>query len=104
VPWGDLVDVEFASKELVQLEAEKDFKGGFPAGAVRGFRKVMQLIRAAMDERDFAAMRSLHFEKLKGNRSCEWSMRLNKQWRLILQIKEAKPKNVIRIIAIDDYH
>jgi proteic killer suppression protein len=77
-PGAFFVEVEFASKVLRQLEAEKDFDGGFPAEAVRGFRKVMQLIRDAKDERDFGAMKSLHFEKLKGNRSHERSMRLSK--------------------------
>lgn len=31
-------------------------------------------------------------------------MRLNDQWRPILEIKTAKPKNVIMIVDIVDYH
>ena len=98
------MEVEFGNKDLGKLEAEKDFKGGFPADAVRGFRKVMQLIRAAKDERDFYALKSLHFEKLKGKRSHQRSMRLNNQWRLILEIEGGVKENTIRIIAIEDYH
>ena len=63
------MDVEFADKDLGRLEVDADFDGGFPREAVRGFRKVMQVIRSAKDERDFYAMRSLHFEKLKGDKA-----------------------------------
>jgi proteic killer suppression protein len=45
----------------------------------------MQYIRAASDERDFYALKSLHYEKLHGKRSHQRSMRLNDQFRLILQ-------------------
>jgi proteic killer suppression protein len=98
------MDVEFGDKDLSKLEADKDFAGGYSAEAIRGFRKVMQVIRAAKDERDFYAMKSLHFEKLKGNRSHERSMRLNKQWRLILSIAGEVSKAKVTVIGIEDYH
>lgn len=49
-------------------------------------------------------MRSLNFEKLKGSRSHQHSMRINQQWRLILELKQANPKNVVVVVAIEDYH
>jgi proteic killer suppression protein len=49
-------------------------------------------------------MKSLHFEKLKGNRSQQYSMRLNEQWRLIVEIKGNAPNKVIAVISIEDYH
>lgn len=64
----------------------------------------LQFIRVAPDERDFYAMRSLRFEKLKGNRSHQYSMRLNDQWRLILEVKPGQPKNTVVVVAIEDYH
>jgi proteic killer suppression protein len=45
----------------------------------------MQTIRAAPDERVFYQLKSLHFEELLGNRSHQHSMRLNDQWRLIIE-------------------
>jgi toxin HigB-1 len=71
---------------------------------VKGYRKVVRFIRAAGDERDFRAMRSLNFENLKGNRCHQHSFRLNDQWRLIVEIKEGNPKNVIEVVDIEDYH
>ena len=71
---------------------------------VRAFRKRMQQIRAAADERDFYSLKSLHFEKLKGNRQDNYSMRLNDQYRLILRLEGEAPKKVVRLIGIEDYH
>jgi proteic killer suppression protein len=64
----------------------------------------MQSIRAAVDERDLRAVRGNNFEKLKGNRSHQYSMRLNDQFRLILGIKKSTPKNIIVVVNIEDYH
>jgi proteic killer suppression protein len=98
------MDVEFADDDLQNLETDPEFTAGLSVALVRAFRKRLQFIRAAVDERAFYAMKSLHFEKLKGDRSHQYSMRLNDQWRLILEVKEARPKNVIKIIGIEDYH
>lgn len=64
----------------------------------------MQAIRAAEDERAFYAMKSLHFEKLKGDRSHQHSMRLNDQWRLILEFERGNDGKVVLVIGIEDYH
>ena len=98
------MDVEFADPDLARLETDSDFSAGHSKAVGRGYRKVLGFIRAALDERDFRAMRSLNFEKLHGNRSHQYSLRLNLQWRLIIEIREAKPKNVIVVIGIEDYH
>src|SRR5947209_17972822 len=98
------MEVRFVNPDLERLERDANFNGGYPPEAVRGFRKVMQAIRAAVDERDLHAMKSLHFEKLKGDRQEERSMRLNKQWRLIVKIIPDTPKNRVAVLAIEDYH
>lgn len=98
------MEVDFEDNRLDRLECDATFTGGFDPDAVRGFRKVMQVIRAAVDERDFYAMRSLHFEKLEGARADERSMRLNKKWRLILELKGAAPNKRVLVKAIEDYH
>jgi proteic killer suppression protein len=98
------MDVEFSDDDLEKLETDLAFTAGFSGAIVSAFRKRLQFIRAAVDERAFYPMRSLRFEKLKGNRSHQYSMRLNDQWRLIVEIKPANPKNIIVVIAIEDYH
>jgi proteic killer suppression protein len=71
---------------------------------VRAFRKVMQAIGAAKDERDFYANKGLHFEKLKGRRAGQRSFRLNRQWRLIVEIEKDAAGNAVLVLDIEDYH
>jgi proteic killer suppression protein len=98
------VEVEFADDGLERLEVDPKFTAGLGPDLVRAFRKVMQVIRAALDERDFYRLKSLHFEKLLGERSSQRSIRLNKQWRLILEIVGEAPNKTVRVIGIEDYH
>lgn len=98
------MEVEFADAELARLETDPRFTAGFGQAIVRGFRKAMQAIRAAHDERDLYASRGLGFEKLKGQRAHECSLRLNKQWRLILELQDGAKAKKIRIKGIEDYH
>lgn len=98
------MEVEFADDGLDQLEADPRCTRGFAAAVISTFRKRMQLIRSAPDERDFYALKALHFEKLKGKRSHQFSMRLNDQWRLILEFKGKSPNKKVVIVSIEDYH
>lgn len=98
------MEVHFNNEDLDRLETDAEFGGGFAQAIVRAFRKRMQYIRAASDERDFYAMKSLHFEKLKGKRSHQHSMRLNDQWRLIVEMEGKGNDKVLVIVAIEDYH
>ena len=50
----------FADDDLAKLYSDVDFDGGHGRDVVRAFRKVMQAIDRAVDERDFYAMKSLH--------------------------------------------
>lgn len=98
------MEVEFDDEDLDHLETDASFTAGFSQEIVRAYRKKMQQIRAARDERDFLALKSLHFEKLKGNREGQHSIRLNLQWRLVLEIRGNHPCKVVGIIEIVDYH
>ena len=92
-------------KGLAEIESDaKADDSGHSSAIVKAFRKRMQTIRAVPDERDFYAQRSLHFEKLKGNRAHQYSMRLNDQWRLILEFEGNVPNKVVVVMGIEDYH
>lgn len=77
------MDVAFKDESLDRLEIDASFSAGFGNAVVKAYRKRMQQIRAARDERTFYAFRSLRFEKLHGDREGQFSMRLSDQWRLI---------------------
>ena len=96
--------VQFRHKDLERLETDPEYTAGFSADVVKAFRKRMQLIRGARDERDFYALKSLHFERLAGKRHHQRSMRLNDQWRLILELQRNGEDTVVVIVKIEDYH
>lgn len=98
------MEVKFISIDYQRIEEDATFSGGFGQDVVRAYRKCMQLVRAAIDERDFYGFKSRRFERLKGNRSHQYSLRLNDQWRLIVEIEKGNPKNTIIIVGIEDYH
>ncbi|AKU48449.1 type II toxin-antitoxin system RelE/ParE family toxin [Xanthomonas arboricola] len=98
------MEVRFEDPSLERLEVDPKYTAGLDADLVKAFRKRLQFIRAALDERAFYAMKSLHYEKLKGDRDGQRSMRLNDQWRLILRLKEVDVGKQVIVISIADYH
>src|SRR5580658_3151594 len=98
------MDIEYDDESLELLASDPLYDARVGRDVVKAFRKRIQVIRAAPDERDFRALKSLHFEKLQGQREGQYSMRLNDQWRLILKfVTRGRGKTVV-VIAIDDYH
>src|SRR5690348_13320024 len=98
------MEVVHRDAKLERLEADSTFTGGHPPGIVKAFRKKMQSIRSAADERDIRDIKSNHFEKLQAPRDHQHSIRLNDQWRLILEITGTAQQKRIEIVAIEDYH
>ena len=99
------MEFEFADRKLKRLYTDRRYTAKMAPELVRMFRETMDVIRDAPDERDFYALKSLHFEKLSGARKHQHSMRLNNQYRLVVQLvtEQGKQKRV-RIIGIEDYH
>ena len=98
------METEFATQELYDLYFNAKFNAGYGREIVKAYRKRVQFIKAANDERDLQAIRGNRFEKLKGRRAHQWSLRLNDKMRLIIEIKEGSSKNKILVIGIEDYH
>ena len=98
------MDVSFVDSDLDRLETDPQYDAGYGQAVVRAFRMRMQAIRAAEDERAFYQLKSWRFEKLKGDRSHQRSIRLNDQWRLIIEIEKSQPKSTVVVVEIEDYH
>jgi proteic killer suppression protein len=98
------VEITFADSALDDLETNEHCKGRFDRSVLRAYRRVLRYIRDATDERDLRAWPGKHFEKLKGNRSHQYSMKIDSQWRLFFEIKKSSPKNIIHVVEIEDYH
>jgi proteic killer suppression protein len=94
----------FANTRLERLYTTEQGARRYPPGVVDAFFEVMDVIANAADERDLYALKSLHYEKLKGRRSHQRSVRLNDQFRLILEREQDDEGRFFWIIQIEDYH
>ena len=98
------MEVEYQDKRLALIETDQAADTKLPISVINSCRKKLEVIRAAPDENTLRNWKSLHYEKLKGNRSEQRSIRLNDQWRLVFIINtDCKPPK-ITILTIEDYH
>ncbi len=98
------MDVEFDDPRLDRLETDPNFTGDWAPAIVRGFRKVLNAIRNAEDERDLRNMRGLRFKSRKPPNAHQHSLRINDQWRLIVELRGAGGNKKVGVIKIDDPH
>ncbi len=97
--------IEFATDELRRLYEDTTFKPSrFGTDVVKAYRKKVGLLVAAKDERDLTNMNSLRYKKLVADRAGQHSIRLNDQWRLILNVITADDGKTMLILEIVDYH
>jgi proteic killer suppression protein len=92
------------NKTLNRIQVEPDYNGGYSMAVVQAFRELMRTVIRAGNENDLRALKSLHFEKLKGKRKHEYSMRINNQFRLIFQIESAVHGNRLVITDIEKHY
>ncbi len=64
----------------------------------------MHFIRLADNENELRARKANRFERLKGDRQHEYSMRLNAQFRLTFQNEKEEGGNCLIILDIEDDH
>lgn len=101
----DLLRILFDDDELQRIANDPNFKSKkWSSDLVKAYRKKIQILTSATDERDLRALKSLHLEQLKGNRIGTSSIRLNKQYRLILQFKSDESGRTVIVIELVDYH
>jgi proteic killer suppression protein len=96
--------VEFEDADLERLEFDPGFDAGLAQQIVRAFRKRMNMIRAAPDERVFRKSRGLRYEKLRGTRKGQHAMRLNVQYRLLIRVEGLGADKTVVVLGIEDYH
>jgi len=94
----------FKKKKLEDIYTTEKGAHKYPAEVIEAFFEAMAVIAAAHDERDLYALKGFHFEKLSGDRKGEHSLRLNKQYRLIVTFEKDANGKFVLVIDIDDYH
>lgn len=98
------MEVEFGDKRLALVETDRAAETGLPISVINSLRRKLVTIRAAPDERTLRNWKSLHYEKLEGDKSGRRSIRLNDQWRLVFTIDTSCAPNKLMNLAVEDYH
>ena len=98
------MEFEFADKRLLHLYTSEEDAEKYGDRLVEAFFDVMATVANAKDGRDIRRMKSLHYEKLKGKRSHERSLRLSSGKRLIVQERKDERGQYLLITGIEDYH
>lgn len=95
--------VEFANKKLEQVINDPP-ASWLPINVIQSARRKLVALACANDERDLVNFKSLHYEKLKGDKKGLKSIRINKKWRIVFSLDKSCCPNTIKIIKIEDYH
>ena len=98
------MQIEYKNKDLAVLETEKAAETRLPISVITAFRKRLVVLRAAPDERTMRNWKSLHYEKLSGDREGQRSIRLNEKWRIVFELDSGTTPATLRILEVVDYH
>jgi proteic killer suppression protein len=98
------MNVVFADPDLALVETDEAGKTRLPVPVIKSARRKLTVLRAAIDDRSLRNWKSLHYEKLKGDRDGQRSIRLNDQFRMVFTLDETTTPQTITIVAIEDYH
>ena len=96
--------IDFSDKKLQALYTHEKGARRLDPEVHEAFIEVVAAVQAAKNPQDLRALKSLHYEKLKGDRQGDRSLRLHKGYRLIVREQRDAEGICIEIIEIDDYH
>jgi toxin HigB-1 len=114
--------VRFADKKLGALYDLGEGAEQYPPQVVKKFNQTIDTLKLLENEQKFYQFKGWHTEKLSGNRKGQYSIRMNKQYRLVYEIKKReeqqdskvqaekvnlKPVEIVTIIMVlelGDYH
>ena len=98
------MDVEFQDKRLALIETDRAAETRLPISVINSCRQKLVVIRAAPNEQTLRNWKSLHYEKLKGDRDGQRSIRINRQFRLVFTLDEHCQPPKITVLDVEDYH
>jgi len=101
--WGGM-RIQFRDRRLALIQTSRAAETRLPIAVIKSCRDKLVVLAAAPDERTLRNWRSLHYEKLKGDRDGQRSIRLNDQWRLVFEFDEVQSPPSIIVLAVEDYH
>jgi proteic killer suppression protein len=96
--------IVFATDELALIETDEAGTTRLPVAVIKSARRKLTVLRAATDDRSLRNWKSLRYEKLKGNREGQRSIRINDQYRMVFRLDDETIPPTITILSIEDYH
>ena len=96
--------VFFADEKLQKLFSEGFRAHKLPPEVYDAFLDMVQTMQNIPDERSLYTLPALHMEKLTGDRKGQFSVGLNKQYRLCFENQKDQAGNTILLLEIVDYH
>lgn len=97
--------IRFEDDDLRRLHEEYDFVlPRLGSEVARAFRKKVAYLEEAESEIDLRNYKALHYEKLRGGRAGQHSIRLNRQWRLILRIETDAQGRLLIIVEVANHY
>lgn len=96
--------IVFADDELALIETDQAGETRLSVAVIKSARRKLTVLRAAIDDRSLRNWKSLHYEKLRGDREGRRSIRLNDQFRMVFEIDEETDPQTVTILTIEDYH
>ena len=96
--------IVFARDLLALIETDEAGATKLPVAVIKSARRKLTVLRAAIDDRSLRNWKSLRYEKLKGNREGQRSIRINDQYRMVFDLDEKADPPTITILSIEDYH
>jgi len=96
--------IEYKDKKLARLETDRAAETKLPVEVIESFRRKRVLLEAAVNEENLRHWKSFHYEKLRGDREGQRSIRLNLKWRLVFELDTTSSPPTIWILEIIDYH
>ena len=95
---------EFRDRRLALIRTDQAAETKLPVSVIKSCREKLIVLEAAPDERTLRNWKSIHYEKLDGNREGQRSIRLNKQWRLVFELDPSSAPPTATVIGVEDYH
>lgn len=94
------MEIIFNSDAYDRLEIDPGYTHGLSTSVVAAYRSRLQLLRAARDQDDLAAIRSLGFCPVDGRACGQHSVALNNPYCLIVEILKSPHDCVLRIVEV----
>ncbi len=98
------MEIEFADPALALIETDDAGATRLPVAVIKSTRRKLTVLRAATDDRTLRNWKSLHYEKLNGDREGQRSIRLNDKYRMVFELDSDVEPQKATILSIEDYH